>query len=170
MFRRKSLLGVFVFGMLSAGCGGSKPLDLRIHTDKIVIVKSNRTMSLMSSAQVIRTYKIALGKNPVGPKTRMGDHKTPEGEYVIDAKKKPSRFHLALHISYPNETDRARAQRENVNPGGDVEIHGIGNGLGWIGALHRKVDWTDGCIAVTDPEIEEIWKAVAVGTPVEIRP
>ena len=124
----------------------------------------------MSGGQVLRTYKVALGRNPVGPKTRLGDHKTPEGEYVIDAKKNPSRFHLALHLSYPNQADRERAQRENVNPGGDVEIHGIENGLGWIGSLHRDVDWTDGCIAVTDSEIEEIWRAVAVGTPVEIRP
>jgi murein L,D-transpeptidase YafK len=127
-------------------------------------------MILMSGGQVLRTYKVALGRSPVGPKTRLGDHKTPEGEYVIDAKKNPSRFHLALRISYPNEADRERAQRENVNPGGDVEIHGIENGLGWIGSLHRQVDWTDGCVAVTDSEIEEIWNAVAVGTPVEIRP
>lgn len=89
---------------------------------------------------------------------------------MIDAKKNPSRFHLALHISYPNEADRERAQRENVNPGSDVEIHGIENGLGWIGSLHRQVDWTDGCVAVTDSEIEEISTAVAVGTPVEIQP
>lgn len=123
----------------------------------------------MSGGQVLRTYKVALGRSPVGPKTHLGDHKTPEGEYVIDAKKNPSRFHLALHISYPNEADRQRTQRENVNPGGDVEIHGIENGLGWIGRLHRQVDWTDGCIAVTDPEIEEIWDAVAVRTLVEIR-
>lgn len=89
---------------------------------------------------------------------------------MIDAKKNPSRFHLALHLSYPDQADRERAQREGVNPGGDVEIHGIENGLGWIGNLHRRVDWTDGCVAVTDSEIEEIWDAVAVGTPVEIRP
>lgn len=89
---------------------------------------------------------------------------------MIDSKKNPSRFHLALHLSYPNPADRERAQREGVNPGGDVEIHGIENGLGWVGDLHRHVDWTDGCIAVTDSEIDEIWKAVAVGTPVEIRP
>lgn len=127
-------------------------------------------MILMSGGQVLRRYKVALGRSPVGPKTRLGDHKTPEGEYVIDAKKNPSRFHLALHISYPNEADRERAQRENVNPGSDVEIHGIENGLGWIGSLHRQVDWTDGCVAVTDSEIEEISTAVAVGTPVEIQP
>ena len=89
---------------------------------------------------------------------------------MVDAKKNPSRFHLALHISYPNEADREKASRLGVNPGGDVEIHGIQNGLGWIGSLHRTFDWTDGCIAVTDPEIEEIWNLVPIGTRVEIRP
>ena len=135
-----------------------------------MISKSAHTMSLMRGELVIRTYKIAIGRNPVGAKARSGDHKTPEGEYVIDAKKTESKFHRALHISYPNQADRERAQEGNVNPGGDIEIHGIENGLGWIGALHRRFDWTDGCIAVTDGEIDEIWKAVAVGTPVQIRP
>jgi|ERR1700690_4554090 len=160
---------VIVILCLSA-CGKPQSLIDGTRADKIVIVKSDRTMTLMSGERAMRTYKVALGKNPVGPKTRSGDHKTPEGLYVVDAKKSQSRFHLALHISYPNQSDRERAQRENVNPGGDVEIHGIENGLGWIGGLHRRVDWTDGCIAVTDSEIDEVWKAVVVGTPVEIRP
>ena len=170
MLRGTWLLAIVTVSGLLAGCGNSKPPNAGKRADRIVIVKSNRTMILMSGGQVLRRYKVALGRSPVGPKTRLGDHKTPEGEYVIDAKKNPSRFHLALHISYPNEADRERAQRENVNPGSDVEIHGIENGLGWIGSLHRQVDWTDGCVAVTDSEIEEISTAVAVGTPVEIRP
>ena len=115
-------------------------------------------------------FEVALGRGPNGPKQRMGDHKTPEGEYVIDAKKSHSRFYRALHISYPNQMDRKRAQEAGVDPGGDVEIHGIQNGLGWIGGVHRRFDWTDGCIAVTDDEIDEIWNQVTVGTPVEIKP
>jgi murein L,D-transpeptidase YafK len=111
-----------------------------------------------------------LGRNPVGAKTRHGDHKTPEGNYIVDAKKNKSRFHRALHISYPNQADRERVQRDGVKPGGEVEIHGVQNGLGWLGARHRRIDWTDGCIAVTNDEIDEIWKMVDVGTPVEIRP
>jgi murein L,D-transpeptidase YafK len=153
-----------------SACGKSRSLDEGIRADKIVIVKSTRTLNLMSGDRVIRTYRVALGRNPAGPKARQGDHKTPEGLYVVDAKENPSRFHLALHISYPNQLDRERAHEDNVNPGGDVEIHGIENGLGWIGRLHRHVDWTDGCIAVTDSEIDEIWKVTAVGTKVEIRP
>jgi murein L,D-transpeptidase YafK len=124
----------------------------------------------MKGDRELATYKVALGRNPAGAKTQRGDHKTPEGNYVIDAMKRNSRFHRALHISYPNLADHERAQAAGVNPGGDVEIHGIENGLGWIGSLHRSIDWTDGCIAVTDNEIEEIWNKVKVGTPVEIGP
>lgn len=124
----------------------------------------------MKGSRELRTYKIAIGRNPLGAKTQRGDHKTPEGNYVIDAMKSNSRFHRALHISYPNLTDRERSQTDGVNPGGDVEIHGIQNGLGWIGSLHRSIDWTDGCMAVTDDEIEDIWNRVGSGTPVEIRP
>lgn len=169
MFRPNPLVLIIAVVCL-LGCGQSQSLDEGTRIDKIVIVKSDRTMTLMSGERVVRIYKVALGKNPVGLKTRQGDHRTPEGLYAVDAKKSQSRFHLALHISYPNEVDRKRAQQENVNPGGDVEIHGIENGLGWLGGLHRHVDWTDGCVAVTDSEIDEVWKVVAVGTPVEIRP
>jgi murein L,D-transpeptidase YafK len=151
-------------------CTHDNPVAEGTRTDRIVIAKSAHTMILVSGSRVIRTYKVAIGRNPVGAKTRGGDHKTPEGDYVIDGKKSNSRFHLALHLSYPNEADRQRALELGVKPGGDIEIHGIQNGLAWIGSLHRKFDWTDGCIAVTDSEIEEIWKQVEVGTPVEIRP
>jgi murein L,D-transpeptidase YafK len=141
-----------------------------IRAEKIMVVKSAHTMSLMSGSEVFRSYKIARGRSPVGAKSQRGDHKTPERNYIVDAKKSESRFHRALHISYPNQADRERAGRLGVNAGGDVETHGIQNGLGWLGALHRRMDWTDGCIAVTDDEIDEVWKMVDVGTPVEIRP
>lgn len=124
----------------------------------------------MKGSEPLRVYKVALGRTTLGAKTRKGDHKTPEGRYVIDAKKANSRFYRALHISYPNQLDRERAQRDGQDPGGDVEIHGIENGLGWIGSWHRRLDWTDGCIAVTDGEMDDIWNSVAIGTPVEIKP
>ncbi len=138
--------------------------------DIIVIQKSAHVMSLMRGSQVLRTYKIALGRSPTGPKTKAGDHKTPEGMYSIDGKKPNSKFHLALHISYPSEADRERARQLGVSPGGDIEIHGLQNGLGWIGSLHRTFDWTDGCVALTNAEIEEVWNLVSVGTPVRITP
>jgi len=124
----------------------------------------------MRGDRTLQTYKVALGRDPVGAKTRKGDHKTPEGEYVVDSKNGSSRFYRALHISYPNEHDRERARNSGQNPGGDVEIHGIENGLGWVGGLHRTVDWTDGCIALTDAEMDQIWASVDVGTPVKIGP
>jgi murein L,D-transpeptidase YafK len=138
--------------------------------DRIVVEKAARTMKLMHAGEVLKTYKVSLSTEPVGPKEREGDHKVPEGVYFVDEKVPNSRFHLALHLSYPNAADKARARSLGVKPGGNVEIHGLGREFAWVGSLHRQVDWTDGCIAVTNEEIEEIWPLVAVGTPVEIRP
>ena len=138
--------------------------------DRIVVHKKDRTLELMHAGRVIKTYKVALGGTPVGPKTQQGDHKTPEGVYVIDGRNPSSQFHRALHISYPSAADREQAQKRGVSPGGDVFVHGLPNGYGFLGAAHRARDWTDGCIAVTDEEIEEIWKLVDNGTPIEIRP
>ena len=138
--------------------------------DRIIVQKKARTVELMHAGQVLKTYKIALGGEPVGPKTRQGDHRTPEGRYVIDSRNPHSQFHRSLHISYPNTADRERARKLGVPTGGDIYIHGLPNGYGFVGAAHRARDWTDGCIAVTDQEIEEIWKIVDNRTPVEIRP
>jgi len=138
--------------------------------DRILIEKSARRLMLISQGEVLKTYKIALGGNPIGPKERQGDNKTPEGTYVIDARNRDSRFHLSLHISYPNERDKYRAKELGVSPGGDIMIHGIKNGFAWVGDTHAEVDWTKGCIAVTDEEIEEISKLAPNGTIVEIRP
>ncbi|MFL6313390.1 MAG: murein L,D-transpeptidase family protein [Terriglobales bacterium] len=141
-----------------------------IQADKIVILKSTRSMTLFSGGKVLKTYKVALGSAPVGPKRVEGDHKTPEGDYVIDAKNPQSQFHLSLHISYPSAADRERARSVGQSPGGAIMIHGLAKPFAYLGPLHRQTDWTDGCIAVTNTEIEEIWKLVPVGTRVEIRP
>jgi tetratricopeptide (TPR) repeat protein len=138
--------------------------------DRILIEKKERRLTLISKGKVLKTYQIALGGNPNGPKERQGDNKTPEGTYVIDSRNKDSLYHLSLHISYPNEKDRKRARQLGVSPGGDIMIHGIKNGLSWVGELHTEVDWTKGCIAVTDEEIEEINTLAPNGTIVEIRP
>ncbi|HXE96379.1 MAG TPA: L,D-transpeptidase family protein, partial [Dongiaceae bacterium] len=138
--------------------------------DKILIEKKDRRLTLISKGKVLQTYKIALGGNPNGPKERQGDNKTPEGTYVIDSRNKDSRYHMSLHISYPNEKDKKRAKQLGVSPGGDIMIHGIKNGLSWVGDLHTEIDWTKGCIAVIDEEIEEIGKLAPNGTIVEIRP
>ena len=138
--------------------------------DRILIEKSTRRLMLISQGEVLKSYKIALGGNPIGPKERQGDDKTPEGTYVIDARNRDSRFHLSLHISYPNERDKKRAKELGASPGGDIMIHGIKNGFSRVGDAHTGVDWTKGCIAVTDQEIEEIDKLAPNGTIVEIRP
>ena len=137
--------------------------------DKILIEKKERRLSLISNGKVLKTYKIALGGNPDGPKERHGDNKTPEGTYVIDSKNMDSRYHLSLHISYPNEKDKKLAKQLGVSPGGDIMIHGLKNGFSWVGDRHVEVDWTKGCIAVTDKEIEEIGRLAPNGTIVEIR-
>lgn len=138
--------------------------------DRILIEKKQRRLTLFSKGEALKTYRIALGGNPDGPKERQGDNKTPEGTYSIDSRNKDSRYHLSLHISYPNERDKKRAKELGVSPGGDIMIHGIKNGFSWVGDYHTKNDWTKGCIAVTDEEIEEIAKAAPNGTAVEIRP
>jgi len=136
----------------------------------IVVEKSARRLTLMRDNQVLQTFPVALGSAPNGPKQQEGDGRTPEGRYTIDSKNARSHFHLALHISYPSAADRAAAQRRGVSPGGDLMIHGLPNGLGWLAALHLWRDWTDGCVAVTDRQIDQIWPLVDVGTAVEIRP
>lgn len=138
--------------------------------DRILIEKAERRLTLFTGGEVLKTYRIALGGNPVGPKERQGDNKTPEGIYTIDSRNRDSSYHLSLHISYPNEDDRRRARVMGVAPGGDIMIHGIKNGFAWVGDAHAEVDWTRGCIAVTDEEIEEIERLVPDGTVVEIRP
>ena len=141
-----------------------------LHADRVVVLKNERTLQLLSQGEVIKTYKVALGGDPVGPKARQGDHKTPEGFYVLDSRNAHSQFYKSIHISYPSARDRAAARQKGVSPGGDVFVHGLPNGYGWVGASHRLKDWTDGCVAVTNQEIDEIWLAVADGTPIEIRP
>ena len=147
------------------GPGGPVPL-----ADSIVIEKKARRLTLYHQGHLLRSYLVALGANPVGDKRAAGDRRTPEGMFSIDGKNEKSDFHLALHISYPDSSHRARAEALGLTPGGDILIHGLRNGRGATGAFHRTVDWTDGCVALTDEEIEGVWSAVSVGTPVQIKP
>lgn len=138
--------------------------------DSILILKKDHVLELLAGGKVIRTYKVALGQGGLAPKQREGDARTPEGHYIIDAKVEHSAYHKALHVSYPDAEDRKRAARLYAPPGGAIMIHGLPKGKGWVGSRHRLYDWTLGCIAVTDQEIDEIWNLVPVGTPVEIKP
>ena len=138
--------------------------------DKVIVHKEERRLELQKDGKLIKQYKIALGGSPVGAKTRQGDQKTPEGDYVIDSRNPQSAFYKSLHVSYPNGKDRAAAKAKGVSPGGDIFIHGLGKQYGWVGQAHSLKDWTLGCIAVTNEEIDEIWALVPDGIPVEIRP
>lgn len=144
--------------------------DASLQADRVVVIKHDRILELYRSGKLIKSYKVALGGNPVGPKTQQGDHKTPEGNYVLDRRNPQSQFYKSIHISYPNARDRDKARANGISPGGDVFVHGLPRGYGWIGSRHRMKDWTDGCVAVTNEEIDEIWRAVPDGTPIEIRP
>jgi murein L,D-transpeptidase YafK len=152
---------------LSAGASRAGEMPA---VDRVLIDKSERKLMLLRGEEPLRTYAVALGAAPKGAKQFEGDQRTPEGVYTIDFRNDASAFHLALRISYPNEADRVRALEAGMDPGGQIMIHGLKNGQGWLGERHLADDWTDGCIAVTNAEIEEIWSLVDLGTPVEIRP
>lgn len=141
-----------------------------VGVDRVVVYKHERKLVLLSQGKELRSYKVALGSEPVGPKTRHGDHRTPEGSYVLDSRNPGSHFYKAFHISYPNSMDIAAAKKLGVSPGGDIMLHGLPKEYAWVGKAHVLHDWTDGCIAVTNEEMDEIWKLVRVGTPIEINP
>jgi len=157
-------------------CTRQKPIEKPaevpplVDVDKILIEKNAHRMTLFSKGTPLRVYQIALGEGGMEPKLREGDKRTPEGRYFIEGRNANSAFYRSLRISYPNARDRAFAADRGASPGGDIMIHGIKNGYGWMGATHREIDWTQGCIAVTNEEMAEIWDGVADGTLVEILP
>jgi murein L,D-transpeptidase YafK len=152
-------------GHVRGGPGGPVPL-----ADSVVIEKKAHRLTLYHLGRPIRQYRVALGAEPEKDKVSAGDRRTPTGVFYIESRNSNSEYHLALRIAFPDSAHRARAAALGLPPGGDIEIHGLENGRGDTGAFHRTVDWTNGCIALTDEEIDEIWTSVPVGTPVEIRP
>jgi murein L,D-transpeptidase YafK len=138
--------------------------------DSIVVIKSKRQLLAFSSGQLLISYKVALGRNPIGDKQFEGDEKTPEGKYRIDGKNPSSRFYRNLGISYPDSIHLIQAAKMGKSPGGDVKIHGLRNGLGIIGRFHRLTDWTNGCIALTNSQMDELYDHTKVGSPIIILP
>lgn len=138
--------------------------------DSVVVDKSDRTLTLYSRGAPVRIYFIALGKNPTGDKVHEGDNRTPEGVFRLIGRNPQSKFHLALRISYPDIRHVERARAKGLEPGGDIMVHGLAPEFASAGNAHRLQDWTNGCIALTNEEIEELWSAVTDGTPIEIRP
>jgi len=165
-----SVLGALAYDFLQIGRKTPNLAPENARASVIVVEKSARRMTLYKDDRFLKTYAVALGSDPMGPKQQEGDGRTPEGIYFVDFKNPRSKFHLALRVSYPGPQDRERARQRGVNAGGDIMIHGLPNGLGWLGAAGLSRDWTDGCIAVTNEQVEEIWSLADVGTKIEIRP
>lgn len=150
-----------------------QPAPVTGSVDLVLVEKSAKTLYLLDGERVLRSYPIALGKNPVGHKEEAGDGRTPEGRYTLDWRNPESRFYRSIHISYPNEQDLERAQASNRDPGEFIMIHGSPAWVpsaDWAKQWLNKEDWTEGCIAVTNDMMDEIWQLVADGTPIEIRP
>lgn len=159
-----SIAGYLYWGRPVSGVSG------KVRADKILIEKKAHRLTIFASGKEIKRFKIAIGRGGLRKKLQAGDKMTPEGLYHIDNRNPNSGYHLALHISYPNTEDIAAASRAGVNPGGDIMIHGIKNGFGRLGYFHTLFDWTLGCVALRDSEIDELWEMVPDGTEVEIRP
>ena len=138
--------------------------------DSVLVVKSESKLYLIKDSKEFKKYHVSFGANPRGHKLQEGDKRTPEGKYILDYKKTDSAFYKSIHISYPNELDRKKAQEKGVNPGGAIMIHGQKNGLGWLYFISRYFNWTNGCIALSNKDMDEVWDAVDVGTPIEIKP
>jgi murein L,D-transpeptidase YafK len=138
--------------------------------ERVLVEKSARRLTLWFAGYAVREYRVALGREPMGDKERAGDGRTPEGLYTIDGRNGGSEFHRSLHISYPSASDKRRAREAGAAPGGEIMIHGLPADAEWVGGEHTRFDWTEGCIAVTNEEIDELWELVGDGTPVEIRP
>lgn len=156
--------------VLLLGCCLMLPTLASANADRLVVKKSARKMFLFEGDKLLRSYQIALGKNPVGHKERQGDYRTPEGRYLLDWRNPQSRFHRSIHISYPNESDRRRAAAKGVHPGANIMIHGVPDRYRDDQEFIISLNWTEGCIAVTNDDMNEIWALVAENTPIEIIP
>lgn len=161
---------VFLILLYFSGMSGA---DVIWDVDRVVVYKAKRELHLCSGDSVLTRYNIALGKNPIGHKQQEGDSRTPEGQYVLDWRNPNSKYYLSIHISYPNRADEKRAAEMGVSPGGDIFIHGYPEGMSaalWSRYWFLGKDWTDGCIAVSNEAMDDLWKRVENGTPIEIYP
>lgn len=166
------LIAAAATAMLATTAGvEADSLDLsEARADSVLIVKSERKLYLLRDGEVLRDIDIALGLMPEGPKEREGDFRTPEGRYFLETKNPNSDYFLSVKISYPNDRDRARARAEGVDPGGQIMIHGLPNEPRYNESRYSEMDWTDGCVAVSNSDMIDIWLMTESGTPIEIRP
>jgi murein L,D-transpeptidase YafK len=155
-------LKYFLFLMISGNC--------LAQVDLVRVDKSERRMELLEKGVVIKHYKIALGDAPIGHKQQEGDERTPEGRYILDYRNPNSRYFKSLHVSYPNQLDKAFAKAHSFDAGGMIMIHGQRDGFGWASAITQRIDWTNGCMALNNKDMQEVWDLVKTGTPIEILP
>lgn len=164
-----SLVGSIVLAAGQVAHGQQTPL-VPDHADSVLVVKSERKLYLLKAGRVLRQFDVALGLVPSGHKSREGDFRTPEGRYLLDARNANSDYFLSIHVSYPNEADRAQAREAGVDPGGAIMIHGLPNEPRYDLKRYERTDWTDGCIAVSNADMIDIWLMTRDSTPIEIRP
>lgn len=168
-----AFLAGFLFTAAHSSAAFSSTQSARLTSpkaDRVVVLKTERKLVLMRGDYVLRVYRVALGRYPTGHKKQQGDAKTPEGTYTLDYKLKKSAFYRAIRVSYPNQRDITYARARGVDPGGKIMIHGLPNKMSADRVGHPMIDWTQGCIAVTNREMDEIWRMVDPGTPIEIHP
>jgi murein L,D-transpeptidase YafK len=163
-------LAALALALAAASDSSAQALPRALKADRLVVHKAERTLTLYWHGAKLKSYRVALGGQPLGAKSARGDQRTPEGSYTVTRRRKPTAFHAALEVSYPNADDLARARAAKVSPGSAIQIHGLRDGFAWLGSAHVLFDWTDGCIAVTNTEIDELVRAVPDGTPLEILP
>ncbi len=175
--RRTGVISAYLAGFIlmavqggAANSGTQTAYLMSAKADRVVVLKTERKMILMQGDFVLRVYRIALGRYPTGHKQREGDARTPEGAYTLDFKLKDSGFYKAIRVSYPNQQDISYALARGIDPGGKIMIHGLPNKVSAARVGHPMIDWTQGCIAVTNGEMDEIWLMVDAGTPIEIHP
>jgi murein L,D-transpeptidase YafK len=162
--KRQWLGGTILLLLATSVCAVQQKADL------VRVVKSESRLYLIRDDQVFASYNVVFGANPKGHKEREGDERTPEGRYYLTYKNPGSAFYLSIHVSYPNADDRAHARELGVDPGGDIMIHGQKNGKEWLSRFSRFVNWTDGCIALSNSDMDEVWDAIDAGIPIEIEP
>jgi murein L,D-transpeptidase YafK len=155
---------------VDASASDSSAIPAQLLADRVIVRKSERQMYLMHGSKVLRTYRVALGLNPVGPKEQEGDSRTPEGHYQLTRRNPHSEYFLSIQVSYPNDKDLQRARRNRLTPGGAIMIHGLPNDLRREPSYYEQRDWTDGCIAVSDSDMLEIWLMTPQDVPIDILP
>lgn len=165
MIAFKKTLFTILLLVLQTAAGETKEI-----ADAVLVVKSEKRLYLMQDGAQLASFPVTFGGQPTGHKKQRGDQRTPEGHYMLDYKNPNSKFYKSIHISYPNRQDRINAVQRGVDPGGDIMIHGQLNGWEWASPLVQFFSWTDGCIALSNRNMDRVWKAINPGTPIEIRP